>query len=130
MILTRQSVALELRGTKSMAGLTKLQRDLRNVLLYTEELFGFKDRVVFDLGSEPHPSFHEVAVVGLEGIDVGSTSPTWASSILTSRWRKINEPLAQALLGRTMEEQIDVKIGKNTRWGIIELIEKSTSLAA
>ena len=32
-----------------MSGLSKLQKDLRNVLLYTQEVVGFKDKVVLDV---------------------------------------------------------------------------------
>jgi very-short-patch-repair endonuclease len=57
--------------------LTKAQRDLRNVLRYAEELVSFKDRVIFDLAAEPHPSFHETAVSGLEGIDLAVDADAW-----------------------------------------------------
>jgi hypothetical protein len=60
-----------------MAGLAQLQKDLRNVLLYTQELVGLNDKVVLDLAAEPHPPFHEAAVLGLEGIDLAPDPETW-----------------------------------------------------
>src|SRR5258708_31544253 len=60
-----------------MPGITKLQKDLRNVLLYTQDLVSFKDTIVLDLAAEPHPSFYEAASLGLEGIDLGQDAESW-----------------------------------------------------
>lgn len=42
----------------------------------------------------------------------------------------ISEPLAQALMGRAMEEEIEVHIGGRTRQAVIELIERKPAMAA
>ncbi|MBK3799327.1 AAA family ATPase [Azospirillum brasilense] len=60
-----------------MAGLTKTQKDLRNVLLYTQELVTFNEKVIYDLAAEPHPSFHEGALTDLEGVDANVDPEIW-----------------------------------------------------
>lgn len=60
-----------------MTELGKTQRDLRNLLLYTQELLSFHEKIIFDLSREPYPAFHEYAVVGFEGVDAGLDEETW-----------------------------------------------------
>ncbi|HZH27413.1 MAG TPA: AAA domain-containing protein [Azospirillaceae bacterium] len=60
-----------------MVGLGKTQRDLRNVLLYAQELIGFREKVLFDLAAEKLPSFHEAQLAGLEGIELNADPETW-----------------------------------------------------
>jgi len=42
----------------------------------------------------------------------------------------ISEPLAKALMGRAMEEEIEVRIGGKIRRAVIELIERNHAMAA
>lgn len=60
-----------------MAGLTKTQKDLRNVLLYTQELVSLNEKVIYDLAAEQHPHFHEGALSSLEGIAFGVDAEVW-----------------------------------------------------
>lgn len=77
-----------------MTGLPHLQRDLRNVLLYTQELIGFKDKVVLDIAAEPHPAFYEAAVLGLDGIQLAPDSETW---MRIRRLRETQPPAPDAM---------------------------------
>ncbi len=60
-----------------MLELGRLQKDLRNVLLYTEELVGFRDRIVYDISTQPYPSFHEAAIFSLEGVELAPDDDNW-----------------------------------------------------
>lgn len=60
-----------------MSNLPKTKRDLRNVLLYTQELLSFYDKIIFDLTAEPYPAFSESAIAGLEGVESDIDEETW-----------------------------------------------------
>lgn len=60
-----------------MAELARLQKDLRNVLLYTQELVSFRDKIVLDIAAAPYPTFYEAALLGLEGIQSSPDRDTW-----------------------------------------------------
>jgi hypothetical protein len=84
-----------------MAGLTQLQTDLRKVLLYTQELFGFRDKVILDIGAEPHPAFYEADIVGLEGVQTTPDGDVWLS---LKRLRETRPPTPDAIfVGWTKE---------------------------
>lgn len=55
------------------------QKDLCNVLRYTQELLSFHDKIVFDLSTEPYPVFEENAVSGLEGVSINDDPEAWLS---------------------------------------------------
>ena len=50
-----------------MQGLGATKNRLRNLLLYTDELLSFNEKVTIDLAREPYPHFHEFQVARLEG---------------------------------------------------------------
>lgn len=60
-----------------MSELSKKKKDLRNVLLYTQELLSFNDKITFDITREPYPYFLEHQVAGLEGVEVNVDGETW-----------------------------------------------------
>jgi very-short-patch-repair endonuclease len=60
-----------------MQGLGATKNRLRNLLLYTDELLSFNEKVTFDLAREPYPHFHEFQVAGLEGVETALDDETW-----------------------------------------------------
>lgn len=77
-----------------MAGLAKTKKDLGNLLKYTEELFSFNDKVVFDLSREPYPQFSEDQVVGLEKVDIAVDHETW---LRARRLRETHPPACEPI---------------------------------
>jgi hypothetical protein len=60
--------ALELGTTKNR---------LQNLLRYTDELFSFNEKIMFDLSHVLYPHFHEFQVGGLEGVETALDDETW-----------------------------------------------------
>jgi hypothetical protein len=65
---------------RAMQGLGATKNRLRNLLLYTDELLSFNEKVTCDLAREPYPHFHEFQVVGLEGVEAAQNSAVSRSS--------------------------------------------------
>lgn len=86
-----------------MSELTKLQKDLRNVLLYTQELVGFREKVVYDVSAQPHPNFHESAIVGLEGVDLAPDEENW---LRIRRLRETRPPAPDAVFNGWTKQPI------------------------
>jgi hypothetical protein len=57
--------------------LSKLQKDLKNVLLYTQQLMVFNDKTIFDLSEQPYPVFYEHQISGLEAVEVNPDAEVW-----------------------------------------------------
>jgi hypothetical protein len=74
--------------------LGKLQKDMRNVLLYTQDLMTLNEKVIYDLEAEPNPVFHEVDLSNLEGIDIGFDGDTW---LWLRRLRETQPPAPDAM---------------------------------
>jgi hypothetical protein len=64
-------------GGRVMQGLGTTKNRLRNLLLYTDELLSFNEKITFDLDREPYPHFHQFQVAGLEGIETALNDETW-----------------------------------------------------
>src|SRR5260221_11893258 len=77
-----------------MGGLPRLQKDLRNVLLYTQELVNFRNKVILDIASEPHPAFYEAALLALEGIQPAPDGDIW---MRLRRLRETQPPAPDAM---------------------------------
>ncbi len=55
----------------------KVKRDLRNTLLYAQELLNLNEKIVFDISREPFPFFHSTQFEGLDGIELNVDAETW-----------------------------------------------------
>jgi hypothetical protein len=72
-----------------MTTLPTLQRDIRNVLLYAQELVGLKDRVILDVTAD-QSAFYEHALLGLPGIEFAPAGDAW---MRLKRLRESRPPL-------------------------------------
>lgn len=55
----------------------KTKKDLKNVLLYAQELLSFNDNIVYDIANDRHPFFYEHQITGLEGVEANVDPETW-----------------------------------------------------
>ncbi len=72
-----------------MPELERLRADLRDCLLYTQDLVGFNQKVIFDLVADKLSPIHEKDLLGLEGVQVAVSPDIW---LQLSRLREIRPP--------------------------------------